>query len=201
MTLRRSLALVLALFVLQVGTAAAQTTHAPVTRLEGDGVGGSLGPYRIGPEDILAIVVWRNDAISRTVPVRPDGMITLPLLNDIKAAGLTPMELRDVITEKLLDFMQAPEVSVIVSGIHSFRVSVMGEVPRPSRYELRSWTTILDVLAQAGGFTQFANRSRILILRPNGGNMQRIPFNYNRAVGGAEEENHYLRPGDIILVP
>ena len=158
--------------------------------------------YRIGPEDLLAVSVWKNDAMSRIVPVRPDGMISLPLLDDVQAAGLTPMQLRDVIIKKLSDYMPAPEVSVIVNEVRSFKVSVMGEVSKPSRYELRSATTVLDVLAQAGGFTQFANRSKIVVLRPNGKTMTRIPFNYNKVIAsGGEDENFYLQPNDIVLVP
>jgi len=162
----------------------------------------SAEQYRIGPEDMLAISVWKNEAMSRIVPVRPDGMISLPLLDDVQAAGLTPMQLRDVIVKRLVDYMPAPEVSVIVTDIRSFKVSVMGEVARPGRYELKSVTTVVDVLAQAGGFNQFANRSRIVILRPNGKAMQRIPFNYNKVISsGGEDENFYLQSGDIVLVP
>jgi polysaccharide export outer membrane protein len=155
--------------------------------------------YRIGPEDLLAISVWKNDALSRTVPVRPDGKISLPLVNDVQASGLTPTELRDVLTKRLTEFVPNPEVSVIVSDVRSFKVSVIGEVARPSRYELKSWTTVADALALAGGFTQFAARSRIVILRPDGGSMKRIPFNYNKLAG--EQDNFYLRNGDIVLVP
>jgi polysaccharide export outer membrane protein len=181
-------------------TAAAKApaaTAAPAT-------GAPVSPehYRIGPEDMLQISVWKNEAMSRVLPVRPDGMVSLPLLDDIKAAGLTPMELRDVIVKKLVEYIPAPEVSVIVSEVRSFKVSVMGEVARPARYELKSVTTVLDVLAQAGGFIQFANRSKIVVLRPNGKSMTRIPFNYNKVIGsGGEDDNFYLQPGDIVLVP
>jgi polysaccharide export outer membrane protein len=162
----------------------------------------SLEQYRIGPEDMIAVTVWKNEAMSRVVPVRPDGMISLPLLDDIQASGLTAMELRDVIAKKLVEYMPAPEVSVIVNDVRSFKVSVMGEVARPARYELKSVTTVLDVLAQAGGFNQFANRSKIVILRPNGKGMTRIPFNYNKVIAsGGEDENFYLQSGDIVLVP
>jgi polysaccharide export outer membrane protein len=162
----------------------------------------SVEQYRIGPEDMIAVTVWKNDAMSRTVPVRPDGMISLPLLDDVRAAGLTAMELRDIIAKRLVEYMPAPEVSVIVNDVRSFKVSVMGEVARPARYELRSVTTVLDVLAQAGGFNQFANRSKIVILRPNGKSMTRIPFNYNKVIAsGGEDENFYLQAGDIVLVP
>lgn len=155
--------------------------------------------YRIGPEDQLQISVWKNEAMTRAVLVRPDGKISLPLLNDVQASGLTVLELRDVLTTKLQDFMPSPEVSVIVTDVRSLKVSVIGEVVRPGRYELRSWATVLDVLAMAGGFTQFATRSRIVVLTPDGKSMKRIPFNYNKVAG--EQENFYLRNGDIVLVP
>lgn len=160
--------------------------------------------YRIGPEDVLQISVWKNDAISRAVPVRPDGKITLPLLNDVQAAGLTPMELRAFLMEKLAEYTPNPEVSVIVTGINSFRVSVIGEVMRPGRYDLKSWTTVLELLAQAGGLTQFASRSRIVVLRPlgDGKGFQRLPFNYNTVISaGGEQHNFLLHSGDILLVP
>ena len=162
----------------------------------------SLEEYRIGAEDTLQISIWRNEAMSKTIPVRPDGMISLPLLNDVKAAGLTPTELRQVIATKLSEYMPSPEVSVILTDVRSFKVSVIGEVRRPARYELKSWTTILDVLALAGGFTEFAARGRIVVLRPNGKTIKSIQFNYNKVVtAGGEQENFYLRPGDIVLVP
>jgi polysaccharide export outer membrane protein len=118
----------------------------------------------------------------------------------VQAAGLTALELREVLARKLADYMPSPEVSVIVSDIRSFKVSIIGEVTRPGRLELRSWTTVLDALALAGGFTQFAARSKIVILQPEGKTMKRIPFNYNKALNG-EQENFYLRNGDIIMVP
>lgn len=158
--------------------------------------------YRIGPEDELYISVWKNETLSRTVPVRPDGMISLPLVNDVQAAGLTPMELRDVVRQKLAGYMAAPEVSVIVQGVRSFKVSVIGEVKKPGIYEIRGRNTVLDALAQAEGLTDFASRSRIVILRPNGGAMKRIPFNYNRAISeDGDKEISQLRPGDIVVVP
>jgi polysaccharide biosynthesis/export protein len=179
---------------------AAAVPKAPAPPAPGPAI--SAEQYKIGPEDLIAVSVWKNDAMSRVIPVRPDGMISLPLLDDIQAAGLTPMQLRDVIIKKLSDYMPAPEVSVIVNEVRSFKVSVMGEVSRPARYELKSLTTVLDVLAQAGGFTQFANRSRIVILRPNGKGMTRIPFNYNKVISsGGEDENLYLQPNDIVLIP
>lgn len=156
--------------------------------------------YRIGPEDMLQISVWKNETMSHAVPVRPDGKISLPLLNDVQAGGFTALELRDILTKKMAEYMPNPEVSVIVTDVRSYKVSVVGEVARPGRYDLKTWTTVLDVLAMAGGFTQFASRSRIVILQPDGKGMKRIPFNYNKVVGG-EQENFYVRNGDIIMVP
>jgi polysaccharide export outer membrane protein len=161
---------------------------------------GTLDDYRIGPEDVLAISVWKNDAMSRVVPVRPDGMISLPLLDDVKASGMTPMELRDLIAKKLTEFQPSPAVSVIVNEVKSFKVAVIGEVLRPARYELKSRTTVLDVLALAGGFNQFASRARLVVLRTEGNKQNRIAVNYNKVING-EGDNPVLRPGDILIVP
>src|SRR5262249_531660 len=155
--------------------------------------------YRIGPEDVLQVSVWKNMDISRSVVVRPDGKISLPLVNDVQAAGLTPLELRDVLTKKLADYMPTPEVSIIVSDIKSFKVTVIGEVAKPGRYELKGWTTVLDVLGLAGGVTQFASPSSMVILQSDGKTVKRIPLNFNKVAGG--QENFYLRNGDIVLVP
>src|SRR5207249_6653188 len=117
---------------------------------------GGHDDYRIGPEDMLDIAVWNNTTISRTVPVRPDGKISLPLVNDVQAAGLTPMQLRSALIKKLAEYVPSPEVSVIVREVHSFKVSVIGEVKRTGRHELKGRATVLDVLALAEGFGEFA---------------------------------------------
>jgi len=160
-----------------------------------------LEEYRIGPEDVLSISVWKNEPMSRVLPVRPDGMISLPLLDDVMAAGLTPTELRNLLAQKLAEYVPSPAVTVIVNDVKSFKVSVIGEVVKPARYELKSRTSVLDVLALAGGFNQFAARTRIVVLRTEGDKRVRIPFNYNRVTSGNDEENVYLRPNDIVLVP
>lgn len=189
------------LLLLAMGTSACSTQEKFNASLDGRPAL-QLGEYRIGPEDELYISVWKNETLSRTVPVRPDGMISLPLVNDVQAAGLTPMELRDVVRQKLAGYMADPEVSVIVQGVRSFKVSVIGEVKKPGIYEIRGRSTVLDALAQAEGLTDFASRSRIVILRPNGGAMKRIPFNYNRAISeDGDKEISQLRPGDIVVVP
>jgi len=187
--------LVLSLIV--TGLAAAQEQANGHSRVAGAG-----DDYKIGPEDVLDIAVWNNTAISRTVPVRPDGKISLPLLNDVQAAGLTAMQLRGVLTKKLDEYVPTPEVSVIVREVRSFKVSVIGEVKTPGRYELKSRATVLDVLAQAGPFSDFASRARIFVLRLNGTTMKRIPFNYNKVIAAdGEAENFLLQPGDIVVVP
>lgn len=162
--------------------------------------------YVIGPEDVLDVAVWDNAALSRTVPVRPDGMISLPLLNDVQAAGLTPMQLRDALAKALAAYMATPEVSVIVREVHSFKVAVIGEVKAPGRFELKSRSTVLDVIALAGGLTEYAEHSRIVILRRDGAGTKRVPFDYGKVMSRGDETNgnHHdwlVRPGDIILVP
>jgi polysaccharide export outer membrane protein len=158
--------------------------------------------YRIGPEDVLQVSVWNNEAMSRTAPVRPDGNISLPLLNDVAAAGLTPMELREELMRRLTTYMPHPEVSVIVTEVRSFKVAVIGQVPKPDRYEFRSAATVMDVLALAGGFTEFASRSRIVVLRSNGQKTERIPFDYDKVrASDPSQRNFELRAGDIVLVP
>jgi len=159
--------------------------------------------YVIGPGDILQITVWKNETLSRMLPVRPDGKISMPLLHDIQAAGLTAMQLRDKIAKALAEFLPNPEVAVSVNEVHSMRVSVLGEVQRPGVLELRGTTTILEAIAMAGGFRDFASPSKITVIRTNGkGETERIRFNYNRAVGNSgDEQNLVLRPGDVVVVP
>jgi polysaccharide export outer membrane protein len=158
--------------------------------------------YRIGPEDVLDVLVWKNAELSRTVPVRPDGKVSLPLVNDIQAAGLTPADLRQQLTTRLSEFVPSPEVSVIVKEIHAVKVAVVGAVKLPGRYELKSPATVLELIALAQGLTEFANRDRIVVLRQTANNStQRIPFNYRKVAEGSEQENFFVRPGDIILVP
>jgi len=167
--------------------------------------------YRIGPEDTLAIAVWQNEDLTRTVPVRPDGKISLPLVNDVQVAGLTPMEVRELLRERLAEYAPDAEISVIVAEVNSFKVSVMGKVQRPDRYLLKGPTTVLDVLALAGGFQDFANEEKVVVLRPEpffvqgrqaGQTFRRIYVNYKKVIAaGGETENFTLEPGDIVVVP
>lgn len=160
------------------------------------------GNYRIGSDDVLDIVVWNNPDLSRVVPVRPDGMISLPLLNDVQAAGLTTMEVRDILASRLTEFMATPEVSVIVKEVRSSKVTVIGQVRTPGRYDIKGRSTVMDILALAGPFTNFAALSRIFVLRGTGVDAQRLSFDYNEAVSRrGRQENFALEPGDIIVVP
>jgi polysaccharide biosynthesis/export protein len=157
--------------------------------------------YKIGPEDLLDISVWKNPELSRTVPVRPDGKVSLPLVNDIQAAGLTPTALRQQLIDRLAEFIPAPEVAVIVREVHSMKVAVVGSVKTPGRYELKSAATVLEMIALAQGFTDFASRDRVVILRQENGETKRIPFNYRKVAAGDEQANLIVQPGDIIVVP
>ena len=157
--------------------------------------------FRIGTEDLLDVQVWRNcPDLCRSVPVRPDGKVSLPLVNDIQAAGLTTSELRQQITQRLVEFIPSPEVSVIVREVHSVKVSVVGAVRMPGNYEVKSAATVLDMIARAQGLTEFANRDRIVVHRQTGGSTTQIPFNYSRVADG-KAENPFVQPGDIIVVP
>ncbi len=158
--------------------------------------------YKIGPQDVLRIDVWKEAEISRAVPVRPDGKISLPLLNDVQAAGLTAMELANNITEGLKKFINSPQVTVSVTEINSRRIYATGEVSKPGAYPLLPNMTVLQAVTSAGGFTQFARTKNIYILRNEGGKQTKYPFNYNDVVKGKRpDENITLQPGDTIVVP
>jgi polysaccharide export outer membrane protein len=158
--------------------------------------------YVIGPEDELIISVWKEPDISRTVPVRPDGKISLALLNDVQATGRTPMQLGVDITEKLKNFISEPQVTVIVTKINSQRIFVVGEVPRTGAYTLLPNMTAVDAISSAGGFTPFAKRTKIYILRRESGKLTTIPFNYKEVVRNRRaEQDVVLKPGDRIVVP
>jgi polysaccharide export outer membrane protein len=158
--------------------------------------------YVIGPEDVLYIHVWREDALSRTVPVRMDGNISLPLIHEIKAAGLTPLQLEEAIAEKLKGFYENPNVSVTVIETNSFKVYVSGEVRTPGVYRLRSETSILQIIPMAGGFTDWAKQRKILVIRKENGKEKRLTVDYKKAIKGDDpSSNIILKPGDTIIVP
>ena len=198
--LRRSLAQIgLALAVMIPAPCLAQALPDPAAAAD------STGEYEyvIGASDVLEVAVWQNTAISRTVPVRPDGKISLPVLNDVQAAGLTPMQLQSVLTKSLAKYMQTPEVSVIVREVNSFNISVIGHVTKPGRHTLTSRVTVLEALALAGGLTEYADRDRIVIVRRSGAITKQLPFAYDKVVpgnGAKGQVNFFVQPDDIILV-
>ena len=158
--------------------------------------------YRIGPEDLLLINVWKEPDLSVTVPVRADGKISLPLASEIRAAGLTPSELAAALTERLAKFVNQPSVTVIVTQINSRKVYVMGMVNRQGTVRLLSNLTVLQVLSAAGGLAPLASSRKIYVLRTEKGQQHKLPFDYDAVIKGKHpEQNVLLQPGDTIVVP
>ena len=159
--------------------------------------------FRIGPEDVLEILVWKNDVLSRTVTVRPDGRISLPLLGDVLVAGLKPNQVREEVSTLLKEYMENPVVTVIVQQINSYVIYLMGEVANPGKYQLKSNITLLQSLALAGGFTQFASKNKIMVFRREYGRTSdtKIRVRYDEIIAGSHNEDILLKPGDTILVP
>ena len=160
------------------------------------------GPeYVIGPEDALHIAVWKEADLTASLPVRPDGKISLPLLDDVQAAGLTPKQLADSITEKLKKYLADPRVTVVVTQINSKRIYLVGEVVHVGATPMLPNMTVLQALSSAG-LNQFANTKRIYVLRTENGKQQKLPVNYRKLVKGEQiEQNYLLQPGDTIVVP
>ena len=160
------------------------------------------GNYIIGPQDVLDISVWKEPEVSRVVPVRPDGKISLPLLNDVQAAGLTPAALASQITESLKKYVTNPQVTVIITTINSQRVYLLGEVTRPGAFPMIPGMTVLQAVSSGGGFTQFARTKGIYVLRNENGKQVKYPFNYKEVISGKKpEQDIALKAGDTIVVP
>lgn len=160
--------------------------------------------YVIGPEDVLEISVWKNMEMSKTVTVRPDGKISLPLIGDIQAAGTTPVQLRDSIVARLKEYQQTAIASVIVQAVNSYRIFILGEVKNPGTYQLKTSTTILQSISLAGGFTQFASKNKIVLVRKGPGlKEERHVIRFSDLVYGDEKTNQnlVLKAGDTIFVP
>lgn len=157
--------------------------------------------YIIGADDTLRISVWKEPELSVTLPVRPDGKISMPLLDDVQAAGMTPMQLAASIKEKLKKYISDPRVTVVVTAMNSQRIYVLGEVTHTGAMPLLPNMTVLQALSSAG-FTQFANLKAIYLLRVENGMQTKIPFNYKEVVKGRDPaQNIVLKPGDTIVVP
>lgn len=157
--------------------------------------------YIIGAEDILQVTVWKEPTLSGSVPVRPDGMISLVLLGDLPAAGTTPMQLSTDITQRLKKYIQDPNVSVLVTGVNSQRIFLVGEVGRVGPLNLSPGMSPLQAIAAAGGPSPYANTKHIYILRGTGASQKKIPFNYKQALKGDTRQTLSLEPGDTIVVP
>lgn len=171
---------------------------------------GEVGPetatssdYKIGPEDVLEVNVWRNPDLSKVVIVRPDGKISLPLVGEITAVGRTAAQLTEELSEKLKAFKESPIVSVVVQQINSYNVYILGEVAKPGRHQFKTYTTVLQAIITAGGFTQFAAKNKIFVLRklPSGAEA-RLNVRYDDIISGSDPaRNLVLLPGDTVVVP
>jgi polysaccharide export outer membrane protein len=158
--------------------------------------------YIIGSEDILYIHIWKEEHLSRTVPVRSDGIISLPLVDEIKAEGLTPLKLKEALAQRLKEFIDSPNITVMVMEANSFKVYISGQIRNPGVLRLRTETSLLQLIPMAGGFTEWANQKKILIIRKEGGKEKRITVNYKKIVeGGDLNSNIILKSGDTIIVP
>ncbi len=158
--------------------------------------------YIIGEQDVLGIDVWKEKDISQTAVVRPDGKITIPLVDEVYVVGLTPVQLESLLEEKLKPFLTVPQVTVIVKEINSRKVYLMGQVGRTGPFLVNSTTTVLQLIAQAGGLRDFAKRKKIYIMRNVDGKTEHYRFNYDEVIKGKHlEQNIVLQPGDTIVVP
>jgi polysaccharide export outer membrane protein len=158
--------------------------------------------YVVGESDVLHINVWKEQELSQTVVVRTDGNISLPLINEIRVSGMTPLQIQELIAEKLKSYINNPQVTVTVTDIRSKKAFITGEVLRPGSYSLNAQTSVLQLIAQAGGFTPFAKRDSIVVLRTENGKLTRMKFQYKEVVkGNKAEQNIALQPGDTVVVP
>jgi polysaccharide biosynthesis/export protein len=165
--------------------------------------GAGRASYIIGPSDVLAITVWKDTDLSKTMPVRPDGNISLPLIGELRASGLTAMQLQDLITQKLKQYVTNPQVNVVVEEVKSRSFNIVGKVTKPGSYELAKPTTVLDAIALAGGFQDFAKVTKVYVLRRSpDGSQKMLHFNYKQVIKGeALDQNIQLQPGDTVVAP
>jgi polysaccharide export outer membrane protein len=160
--------------------------------------------YRIGPEDVLEIMVWKNTDLTRTVTVRPDGKVSLPLIGDVQASGLSTAELKTVVTQRMKDYVATPEVSVLVSKINSYFYYILGEIDKPGKYPLKERTTVLQAISMAGGFKPFASKNGIALFRKDPVTSTQIKFRirYDDIISSEDpKKNLAIQSGDTIVVP
>ncbi|MCI0352830.1 MAG: polysaccharide export protein [Acidobacteriales bacterium] len=200
----------MSILVLLLALAPAKAQEKPQQKKNNDtsGNGSPVKPvieeqgYVIGATDAITVSVWKEPELTLSLVVRPDGMISIPLLGDVKAAGMTPMQLSMALAEKLRKYVNEPQVTIIVNSINSRIVYLVGEVNRAGTYPMLPNMTVLMALSGAGGFSQFANTKKIYVLRFEDGVQKKFPFNYNEVIKGKRpEENIMLKPGDTIVVP
>ena len=156
--------------------------------------------YRMGPEDVIEVFVWKEPELSTTVVIRPDGRISLPLANELEASGKTGVELQQEITARLSKYVVQPVVNVMVKQVNSLKISVLGEVRRPDVYRIKSRVTVLDAIAMAGGFTDLARPNRVIVIRNTPAGPQRIKINIKQLVADDSGAPFYLQPLDTVYV-
>ncbi len=174
---------------------------APVSSAPSPAAGANSDTYVIGASDVLTVTVWNQPTLSGTILVRPDGMITVALIGDVQASGMTSLQLADQIAKRLKKYYTDPNVSVVISQIHSKLVYLLGEVEKKGPVDMTPGMTLLNAIASAGGLTDYANTKKIYILRGEAGKQQKIPVQYKDALKGISECNLLLQPGDTIVVP
>jgi polysaccharide export outer membrane protein len=194
------LGLILLLMILPSSVYPQQNKNIASPQKTQDEVATDSDQYIIGPEDVLYIHIWKEETLSKTVPVRMDGKISLPLIDDIQAADMTPLQLKEVIIKKLKGFIDNPTVSVTVTEANSFKVYVTGEVKIPGVLKLRSGTSLLQIIPMVGGFTDWADQKKILIIRKENGVEKRIKANYKKIIDGKDPDVSIKR-GDVVVVP
>jgi polysaccharide biosynthesis/export protein len=193
--------------VLAAQNLASNTSHVPeatTTSTAADAVPAKPhdNSFVIGNDDVLAINVWKEPDISRSIPVRSDGKISLPLVGEVQAAGLTPLKLETEITARLRNYISEPEVTVMVQQVNSQKFNILGQVARPGSYVIANSPTVLDAIALAGGFRDFAKQKAVYVLRQGPSGETRLKFNYKDVVQGKDmSQNVKLEPGDTIVVP
>jgi polysaccharide biosynthesis/export protein len=183
---------------------AAQAPAPPAAQAQTVATTGIQPPpgYVIGPRDMLSVIFWRDKDMSADVSVRPDGMISLPLINEVRAEGLTPDQLRDQIAQRAARYIADPTVSIVVREIHSRQVFITGEVNKPGAYSLMTPTSVMQLISLAGGLREYAKAKDIVILRTEGGKQSAIPFNYKDVMNRKKlTQNILLQPGDTVIVP
>src|ERR1700683_608342 len=160
----------------------------------------AIPEYRLGPEDVIEVFVWKQPELTTTVVIRPDGRISLPLTNELEASGKTAIQLQKEITDKLREYITQPMVNVIVKQVNSLKISVLGEVRKPDVYRIKNEVTVLDAIAMAGGFTDLARPNRVIVIRNAASGPQRIKINVKQAVADNSKAPFYLQPLDTVYV-